>query len=120
MGRLGVSGFVPLLRTCRNELRALRCSTLERKLHTGAVFSAVLDAGPLHCDRRKVWPPVEWTDCIATGEMLQDFEASFGLFSEGLTVPRTTMILFSVSNQNGAPRDKAPAVMHHPTTAMSS
>jgi hypothetical protein len=39
---------------------------------------------------------------------------SVWLFSCGLTVLRTTMNLFRVSNQNGAPRDRAIEVMIQP------
>src|SRR5947207_14639175 len=42
------------------------------------------------------------------------FGASVPLFSLGLTVERTTMNLFSTSNQNGAPRQTANAVSSHP------
>src|SRR5437764_1258575 len=42
------------------------------------------------------------------------FGASVPLFSFGLTVERTTMNLFSTSNQNGAPRQTANAVRSQP------
>src|SRR5437588_12171416 len=45
---------------------------------------------------------------------VQSFDGSSGLFSFGFTVERTTMNLFSRSNQNGAPRETAKAVSSHP------
>ena len=47
----------------------------------------------------------------------QLLEGSSMLFSRGLTVERMTMILFSRSNQNGAPREIAIAVRAQPSTA---
>ena len=44
----------------------------------------------------------------------QDFGFSSGLFSFGLTVERTTMNLFNMSNQKGAPSETASAVISHP------
>ena len=46
--------------------------------------------------------------------VLGSFEPSSLLFSLGFTVDRTTMTLFSMSNQKGAPREIARAVMSHP------
>ena len=48
------------------------------------------------------------------------FDFSDWLFSCGLTVPRTTMNLFNVSNQNGAPSESAIAVINHPASNRSS
>src|ERR1041384_4018534 len=44
----------------------------------------------------------------------QSFDASSGLFSFGFTVARTTINLFSMSNQNGAPSESAKAVINQP------
>src|SRR5437879_13397507 len=49
----------------------------------------------------------------------QSFDGSSGLFSFGLTVERTTMNLFSMSNQNGAPSESARAVTSQPTILKS-
>src|SRR5207302_11358981 len=51
---------------------------------------------------------------VAATLMLQSFDFSSGLFSFGLTVERTTMNLFSMSNQKGAPREIARAVSNQP------
>src|ERR1700730_3784249 len=56
------------------------------------------------------------TDSRAGGQFL-DF--SSGLFSCGLIVERTTINLFSMSNQNGAPKETAQAVMNHPSKAVT-
>src|SRR5205814_4320894 len=44
----------------------------------------------------------------------QSFDFSSGLFSFGFTVERTTINLFSMSNQNGAPSEIANAVNSQP------
>jgi hypothetical protein len=48
------------------------------------------------------------------------FPASGLLFSCGFTVLRTTINLFSVSNQNGAPNEIASAVISHPASSVTA
>jgi hypothetical protein len=45
---------------------------------------------------------------------MASFDASGGLFSSGLTVERTTMNLFKMSNQKGAPSEIPNAVTTQP------
>src|ERR1700680_1824906 len=63
--------------------------------NTEARFSRTVTSGPYYLDGLSLVP-------------------SSLLFSCGLTVERTTMILFKISNQNGAPRDTAIAVRRKP------
>src|SRR6185312_442865 len=56
--------------------------------------------------------------CGECGEAhVQSFDPSVLLFSSGFTVERTTMILFSMSNQKGAPSVTAKAVRSQPISA---
>src|SRR6202162_301754 len=55
--------------------------------------------------------------CVAPlGVSGQSLGFSSRLFSWGLIVDRTTMTLFSISNQKGAPSETAQAVTSHPST----